>query len=339
MVHYAKGTRKAYSRAVRCFVEFLRDKPIARATHFDIRDFLISESSRGLSYPSVCLVFGALHNFYLFLNFGGLIQKVTPRLVHMRPVARRTPRSLSEAAIYRLIAAARNPRDLAIVRVLYESGCRVGELTNMKVTDIDYEKRRILVMGKGSKERAVVFGPGAANALKAYLNGRETGYVFEEGTPLQRGCITKCRNRWLGVFTVYGKRPGYSRKVEYTLGSTFKINYDQAYAVFKRRTKRLNLIRPKKVRPLGADAMRRIINVLALRGKVPHATPHMLRHSFATHMFDRGAGIREVQELLGHVSIMNTEVYLRISKKVALETFDKYHPAGAGANNESKAHN
>ena len=97
---------------------------------------------------------------------------------------------------------------------------------------------------------------------------------------------------------------------------------------FEKRTKRLNLIRPEKVRPLGTDAIRRIINVLAIRAKVPHATPHMLRHSFATHMFDRGAGIREVQELLGHESIMNTEVYLRVSKQKALETFDRYHPGG-----------
>lgn len=336
-VHYSKRTQIAYNRAVRCFVEFLKDKSVTRATHFDIRDFLAEESSRGLSYPSVCGVFNAIHNFFTFFNFGGLVQKVTPRLVHMKPMPRRAPRSLSETEVSRLTDVARNPRDRAIVRVLYESGCRVGELTKMKVGDIDYEKRRILVMGKGAKERAVVFGPGAAGALKTYLNGRETGYVFEEAIPIQRGCVTAYENKWLGIFVAYGKQPGYSRKVEYTLGSTSKINYDEAWAIFKRRTKRLNLIRPKKTRPLGTDAIRRIINVLAIRGKVSHATPHMLRHSFATHMFDRGAGIREVQDLLGHESIMNTEVYLRISKKVALETFDRYHPGGAGANNESKA--
>jgi len=327
-VHYATNTKRAYNRSIRDFVEFLKDKPVERSTHFDIRDFLSEESRRGVSYPTVCNIFYAIHNFFSFMNFGGLVQRVTPRLVHMTTEPRRAPRSLTEEEVSRLINAARNPRDLAIVRVFYESGCRVGELTSMKVHDIDYEKRRILVMGKGSKERSVVFGPGAAHALKTYLNGRDKGYVFEDGTPLQRGCVSAFDNKWIGFFVVYGKRPGFSRKVQYTLGSTSKLTYDEAWGVFKKRTKRLNLVRPEKVRPLGTDAIRRIINVLAIRAKVPHATPHMLRHSFATHMFDRGAGILAVKELLGHVSIMNTQVYLRVSNPNALKTFDRYHPGG-----------
>jgi site-specific recombinase XerC len=178
----------------------------------------------------------------------------------------------------------------------------------------------------------VVFGQGAADALRSYLNGREKGYVLEEAIPIQKGCVTTDDDKWIGIFMVYGRRPGYSRKVQYTLGLKSKISYDEAWAVFRRRTRRLNLIRPKKTRPLGTDAIRRIINILAIRAKVPHATPHMLRHSFATHMFDRGAGIREVQEMLGHESIMNTAVYLRVSKQRLLETFDKYHPRGVSEN-------
>lgn len=335
---YTKHTKKAYNRYIRCFVEFLKDKPAARATHFDIRDFLTAESSRGLSYSTVCLVFSALHSFFSFLNFGGLVERVTPNLVHMRSLPRRAPRSLSEGEVSRLISAAQTPRDRAIILLLYESGCRVGELTTMKIGDIEFDKRRILVMGKGLKERAVVFGPGAAEALKTYLNGRESGYIFEEGIPAQQGCISEFKNRWIGSFTVYGRKPGNSRKVQYTLGFKSKLTYDDAWAVFRRRTRRLNLIRPKKSQPLGTDAIRRIISILAIRAKVPRASPHMLRHSFATHMFDRGAGIREIQELLGHASIMNTAVYLRVSKQKALETFDKYHPQGAGKHNQRHAY-
>lgn len=339
-VHYSKRTMISYTRAVRCFVEFLKDKSVVRATHFDIRDFLAEESRRGLSYPSICCVFGALHNFFSFLNFGGLVQRVTPRMVHMRPIPRRAPRSLSEAAVSRLINAAQTPRERAIIQLLYESGCRVGELTEMKVSDIDYEKRRILVMGKGLKERAVVFGPGAAGALKAYLNERESGYLFEDGFPVQRGCIITDEGKWIGLATVYGRQRGFSRKVWLTLGSKSKLTYEDAWTVFRRRTKRLNLVRAKSHRPLGTDAIRRIINILAIRAKVAHATPHMLRHSFATHMFDRGAGIKEVQELLGHESIMNTEVYIRVSKQRLLETFDKFHPRGiCDKSLQSKANN
>lgn len=329
-VHYAKPSRKRYIYAVQCFVEFLKDKSVIRATHFDIRDFLSHEAYRGLSYSTVCHIFYALHNFYSFLNFGGLVQRVTPRLVNMKAPLRKTPRSLSEESVQRLIDAARTPRERAIVLLLYESGCRVGELASMKVGDIDYEKRTIFVKGKCSKDRTVVFGSGAAEAIKSYLNDRETGYIFEDGTPDQKGCVTIDDHKWIGIAKVYGKQPGVTRHISYTLGPTSRISYDDAWAVFRRRTKRLNFIRPKVQQPLGTDAIRRIIKVLAIRGKVAHATPHMLRHSFAMHMFDRGAGIREVQELLGHESIMNTQVYLRVSKQKALDTFDKFHPRGAG---------
>lgn len=332
LVHYSKRTQIIYGRAIRSFVEFLEDKSVIRATHFDIRDFLVEESNRGLSYPTVCNVFYALHNFFSFLNFGGLIQRLTPKLVHMRPLPKRVPRSLNEAEVSRLINAAQTPRDRAIILVLYETGCRVGELTQMKVRDIDYEKRRILVMGKGLKERSVVFGPGAADALKTYLDGRETGYVFEDGFPVQRGCVSTDDDKWIGLARVYGRQRGYSRQIYRTLGLKSKVTYDEAWAIFKRKTRRLNLVRPKCQRPLGTDAIRRIINILAIRGKVARATPHMLRHSFAMHMFDRGAGIREVQELLGHESIMNTEVYITVSKQRLLETFDKYHPRGINEN-------
>lgn len=201
----------------------------------------------------------------------------------------------------------------------------------MKVSDLDYEKRKIRVMGK-VPERVVLFGSGAATSLKAHLNGRETGYIFEEVPRVQKGCVTTAdNNTWIGVFKVYGERPGCSRKVEFSLGPKSKITYDQAWAVFRQRTKGLNLVRPKKQGPLGPDAIRNTVSIVAMRARIKHATPHMLRHSFATHMLDRGAGIREIQELLGHKSLRNTEVYTRISKERLLSTFDRYHPRGAQA--------
>jgi integrase/recombinase XerD len=64
----------------------------------------------------------------------------------------------------------------------------------------------------------------------------------------------------------------------------------------------------------------------AAAGIERRVTPHVLRHSFATHMLDGGAGLREVQQLLGHASISSTQIYTKVSTQRKREAYDKAHP-------------
>jgi integrase/recombinase XerC/integrase/recombinase XerD len=83
----------------------------------------------------------------------------------------------------------------------------------------------------------------------------------------------------------------------------------------------------KTGKPLGTSDVRRRLRAWAARAQIPGgATPHTLRHSFATHLLDGGADLRSIQELLGHASVSTTQVYTRVESARLRSAYARSHP-------------
>src|ERR1700722_13806072 len=114
-LHYADHTRDQHMKSVYLFLDYLGKRPVPGVTHLEVRRFISFLSNRGATLETVYRHLGVLRIFYDFLNLGGIVSYVAPRLVRLRPPRRQPGPLLSEPEIIRLIAASRTPREKALV--------------------------------------------------------------------------------------------------------------------------------------------------------------------------------------------------------------------------------
>ena len=162
-------------------------------------------------------------------------------------------------------------RDRLILELLYATGIRVFELTNIKVSDITISNQSIKVFGKGKKERNVYFNNVCKNILEKYLK------IYKE--------INKKNSEYL-LLNQKGEKLT-------TAGISYILNQLITKICFNK-----------------------------------HITPHMLRHSFATHLLNNGCDLLTVQELLGHSSISTTGIYTHVSLDHIKDVYYNCHPRG-----------
>ena len=125
-MHYAKTTQIWYRKIIGQYIEFVGEKSVATATHFDIRRYIARVSENGASLNTVYRDLGVLRLFYDFLNLGGVVHYVAPRFIKLRrPCKKNSLRPLSEWQVQRIISATRTPRERALIEVFYATGCRL----------------------------------------------------------------------------------------------------------------------------------------------------------------------------------------------------------------------
>lgn len=305
----ARHTLEAYSRDLLVFLDAVaaargrREPP--EPSHLDRTDvlaFLKAQSARGLSARSVARRMSAVRGFVAFLRREGtLVADPTADLAPPRQ-ARRLPRGLTAAEVRRLLAApeADDPlalRDRAILELLYASGLRVSELVTLPILRLDLAHRLVRPLGKGSKERLVPFGCSAEAALRAYLARGRPALL----APARR------RGRPRASAVVGGEAAGRRRAPRPRADTLVFLG--------------------RSGRGLSRQGAWAIIRGHARRaGITAHLSPHTLRHTFATHLLEGGADLRDVQAMLGHADIRTTEIYTHLTRARLREVYMKHHP-------------
>lgn len=176
---FSVNTRRSYVHTVRDFAGHLDERFLIFTTTVDIRAFLEAKLDRGISRATIQHAVWNLRVFFDFLGAGRLVQRNPARDVSPGKAPKRLPRVLGVDDIPRLISATRSPRDRAVIELFYASGCRLSELQTLRVEDVDLAAQSILVRrGKGNKDRRVLFGRKAAEALENHLGGRQSGSLF-----------------------------------------------------------------------------------------------------------------------------------------------------------------
>ncbi len=261
----SQKTLTAYESDLNQASEIIGD--LLKATDEDIQKYLAGLPDKP---SSIARKASALRSFYKFLMLEKIITKNPTVNLELPKRGRALPKYLSREEIELLISSAGDVKNSlrlrCMIELLYASGLRVSELCELPLSANLGDK--LLIHGKGAKERLVPMHEAAQDALHKWLNVRgevDSKYIFP--TNSASGHIT---------------RDGF-----------FKILKKCAV---------LAGIEPNRV------------------------SPHVLRHSFASHLLAGGANLRIIQTMLGHEDISTTQIYTHVLPEKLRDTVENAHP-------------
>lgn len=187
----SRNTLEAYSRDLRTFSEYWGERGLEGFSRKEVAGFSRYLAERGLSPRSIQRALIALRGFFRFLTLEGILEEDPLEDVSLPSFYRKLPDVLSRQQVERLLdqpdpSTPLGLRDSALLEVLYGTGMRVSEASDLKLGSLQLELGFVLIRGKGDKERLVPLGEIAREKLQRYLvearpkliKGRDPGYVF-----------------------------------------------------------------------------------------------------------------------------------------------------------------
>jgi integrase/recombinase XerC len=278
--NYSEYTIQYYQEDIEHLFLFMNEQNLLSlkdVEYFDARLYLTQLFEKEYSRATLARKISSLRSFYKFLMREQIVDDNPFALLSQPKKHLRVPKFFYEEEMEKLFEVCSgnseiDQRNKALLEILYATGIRVSECANITLKDIDLDFDTILVKGKGRKERIVIFGSFANEALKTYIN--------------------ESRHRLMSKTHAH---------------PYLFVNF--------------------RGDPLTVRGIRHILNTMiekaALTGKMH---PHMLRHTFATHLLNNGADLRTVQELLGHANLSSTQVYTHVTKEHLRKTYLSHHP-------------
>ncbi len=172
--HLAENTVLAYGRDLKRLLKWHAGKPLPQLKLGDLTEFVASLQAESLAPSSISRAIVATRMFYKYLQLEGLVQDNPSELLETQKMWQRIPKALTPAAVDRFLNAPRKfdalwQRDRCLLELLYATGCRVSEVANLLLANVNLEGGYCLVEGKGSKQRMVPIGAQARAAIELYL--------------------------------------------------------------------------------------------------------------------------------------------------------------------------
>lgn len=275
--NYSNYTLINYKDDLSFYLDFLNKENIdvLDSDYKVIRNYLSYMYNKKYSSKTISRHISSLRSFYKYMLKENYIVKNPMTLISNPKQESKLPHFLYYNELETILnipdkSTPLGQRDSVILELLYSTGIRVSELVNIKLKDINLSTRKIRILGKGNKERIVLYGEYLKNLLDIYLNdGREK-----------------------------------------------LVKNNQEYLVLN-----------KNGSGLTTRGVRVIIDNILKKGEIDfHISPHVLRHTFATHMLDSGADLKSVQELLGHENLSTTQIYTHVSNERLRKVYLSTHP-------------
>ncbi len=286
----------SYKHDVGRYLTFIHDtiglRDLGGVSMNHIHNYLQELTAMNLSTGSIARNISSIRGFHAFLMRENLTEANPAKMIDLPRQAKKLPAVLSVEEVESILSAPDRStlvgmRDAAILECLYGTGIRVSELIFLQMDQLFFDIGFLRVIGKGNKERLVPLGEPALKAIQSWVEKARPTFAIAAGG---------------GGSRAVSGQPGGAQTQN-------RVFINQRGAPLSRMTI-WNIVRKYSV----------------ATGIEKHVYPHIFRHSFATHLLEGGADLRSVQEMLGHVSIITTEIYTHVDRTLLHQVHKEFHP-------------